>query len=216
MSLGTISVLSDNAAVGPVKFTRIAVVGDNAYPTGGTPNFQNLLENQVGDSRTIIAIESLDFPSNGQVSPSSVALEYSPPGSPILVQVNAAGLFTDYALKDPRTGITPATPLHGFSAGDAVLLVPSNEQKANYPDSKLPTGFSAETVYYVIASGLTTSAFKLAATSGGAAIVPTDLGAGLYEVQKADKLLVRTLATGAENAVGDLSGVTFHALVISV
>ena len=50
---------------------------------------------------------------------------------------------------------------HGLNAGDAVTLATTGA---------LPTGLTAGTTYYVISSGLTTNAFEVAATPGGAAI----------------------------------------------
>lgn len=50
---------------------------------------------------------------------------------------------------------------HGLVAGDAVRF---------YTTGALPTGLTANTTYYVIASGLTADVFKVATTAGGAAI----------------------------------------------
>ncbi len=44
----------------------------------------------------------------------------------------------------------------------------------------LPTGLSAATLYYVIAAGLTTDAFRVASTSGGSAIDITAVGSGIW------------------------------------
>jgi hypothetical protein len=52
---------------------------------------------------------------------------------------------------------------HGLSAGDTVEF----EATLGTAD---PAGITAGTIYYVIASGLTTDAFKVSATSGGATI----------------------------------------------
>lgn len=50
---------------------------------------------------------------------------------------------------------------HGAVAGDRVLFTTTGA---------LPTGLSTNTAYYVISSGLTTNAFQVSATAGGAAI----------------------------------------------
>lgn len=50
---------------------------------------------------------------------------------------------------------------HGLVAGDSVRF---------YTTGALPTGLTANTTYYVIASGLTADAFKVATTAGGSAI----------------------------------------------
>ncbi len=63
--------------------------------------------------------------------------------------------------------VTLATPAvftlnsHGFVSGDQVYFTTTGA---------LPTGLSANTIYYVIATGLTTNAFEVSATRGGAAI----------------------------------------------
>lgn len=50
---------------------------------------------------------------------------------------------------------------HGLSAGDKVIFTDA---------TAAPSGITLGTVYYVIASGLTANAFKIAATSGGSAL----------------------------------------------
>jgi hypothetical protein len=63
--------------------------------------------------------------------------------------------------------VTIATPgvfaftNHGLVAGDSVFLETTGA---------LPTGLTADTTYYVIATGLTANNFELSATPGGAAI----------------------------------------------
>jgi len=44
--------------------------------------------------------------------------------------------------------------------------------------SVLPAGLSADTTYYVVVDGLTTSVFQVSATKGGDPIVTTDAGTG--------------------------------------
>lgn len=59
---------------------------------------------------------------------------------------------------------------HGLAAGQPVVF--SNEGGA------LPTGLTADTVYYVVAAGLTANTFSVAATPGGTAIDTTAAGTG--------------------------------------
>lgn len=59
---------------------------------------------------------------------------------------------------------------HGLLAGQPVIF--SNDGGA------LPTGLTAGTVYYVIASGLTANSFSVAATPDGAGIETTGAGTG--------------------------------------
>jgi hypothetical protein len=64
------------------------------------------------------------------------------------------------------TGLITLPQPHGLNIGDAVQV----------SASALPTGLSAATDYFLIASGFTPTAFKLSATRGGAAIVPSSSG----------------------------------------
>lgn len=50
---------------------------------------------------------------------------------------------------------------HGLSANDTVIFE---------TDGTIPTGLTADTQYYVISSGLTTTVFKVSATLGGSAV----------------------------------------------
>ncbi len=70
--------------------------------------------------------------------------------------------------------VTAATDLinktaHGLSAGDAVLFETAGT---------IPAGITADTIYYVIASGLTVDVFKVSTTYGGSTIDITDTGTG--------------------------------------
>lgn len=60
---------------------------------------------------------------------------------------------------------------HGLEAGQPIVF--TNEGGA------LPTGLTAGTVYYVIASGLTTDAFSVSTTKGGTAVETTAAGSGV-------------------------------------
>lgn len=69
-------------------------------------------------------------------------------------------LFTSYA--------------HGFTTDDRVFLSVVN-------DEAIPTGISLTTLYFVLASGLTTDAFKISTTSGGSALDVTASGECLVQ-----------------------------------
>jgi hypothetical protein len=62
---------------------------------------------------------------------------------------------------------------HGLSAGDQVTF------KAT--QGSLPTGLAANTVYYVLAAGLTADAFQVSATAGGSAVNMTGTATGTYQ-----------------------------------
>lgn len=73
--------------------------------------------------------------------------------------------------------ITNATPAvvtwttHGRAADDQVVFTTTGA---------LPTGLTAGTTYYVIASGLSTNSFQVSATQGGAAINTSSAGSGTH------------------------------------
>lgn len=55
---------------------------------------------------------------------------------------------------------------HGLTAGTKVVLTTNDDDPA-----QVPCSLSLNTVYYVIATGLTTDAFRLSTTSGGSSII---------------------------------------------
>ena len=73
--------------------------------------------------------------------------------------------------------VTSATPAvvtsaaHGNVAGNVIRFS---------TDGTLPTGISANTNYYVIATGLTTDAFQFSATVGGTAVNTSSTGSGTH------------------------------------
>lgn len=77
------------------------------------------------------------------------------------VETAEAVTFTD-------TGDLVGLTAHGFSAGDLVV----------FPTIVTTTGITAYTPYYVIASGLTADAFKVATSAGGSAVTLTTDGTG--------------------------------------
>lgn len=62
---------------------------------------------------------------------------------------------------------------HGLQAGDKVIFSTTGA---------LPTGLTAGTTYYVISSGLTTNAFQVSATEGGAAINTSGSQSGVHSL----------------------------------
>jgi hypothetical protein len=82
---------------------------------------------------------------------------------------------------------------HGLTTNDAVEFETAE-------GTVLPTGLTAGTVYYVIATGLTTDAFEVSATVGGAAVNITANGNGIVR-----KLLGKVVNSGDtfQVAIGD-------------
>lgn len=116
---------------------------------------------------------------------------------------NAAGNLRGVALLDddpPIFGTADTADLittqsvHGLVADQRVFVLAA-------PGAVIPTGLAEGTAYFVLASGLTTTAFKLSTTSGGAAVDITAGGASLFIPYKA--LTVATNAT-PEFAIGTL------------
>ena len=73
-------------------------------------------------------------------------------------------------------------PSHGLTAGSYIVLTttyPTNlYTSGTLPSNLTGSTFSAQTVYYVIATGLTANAFEISATPGGAAITPNASSTG--------------------------------------
>lgn len=64
---------------------------------------------------------------------------------------------------------------HGMVAGDPVYLTTSGS---------LPTGLSVDTIYFVIAAGLTTNAFEVSLTKGGSAINTSVSQSGTHTLRR--------------------------------
>lgn len=97
-------------------------------------------------------------------------MEYSgfPANTAVIAEVTAA-----------TTDLITAASAHGLIAGDRVRFTTT---------TTLPAGLSLATNYFVIASGLTTTAFKVSATSGGSAVDITDTGTGTHSVSRYENL----------------------------
>lgn len=105
----------------------------------------------------------------------------------------SAAVPKPFACADDTTDVL-ACEDHGFSNGDSVVV-----WSVPVAGSSLPTGISEGTVYYV--RDATTDTFKLAATSGGAAIDLTDEGHG--QVQ-------RIVVEGTFGAAGTFAVTAHH------
>ncbi len=67
MALGAITIIEQASAQGPVFYDRVSIVGDGAYPAGGSPGFEALFQAAVAGAgeaplsgRTIVALQQ-DF-----------------------------------------------------------------------------------------------------------------------------------------------------------
>jgi hypothetical protein len=207
MSLGAIVIILDKAAVGPVKYTRFSVVGDGAYPAGGSVGLSYALATAGGDARELF--DARKAGPNGNLD-----FEYTPMGAPVAGSLNAtSGLFTTAPIPQGAQAPLPA-PAHGLVSGQAIFFEMLLTANTGSP-KQLPAGLTFKTPYYVLAAGLTTTAFAFSATPGGSVLVPTSAGVGILNVHAADKLLVRVPSTGVESAVADQSGSTYTLIGLS-
>jgi hypothetical protein len=81
------------------------------------------------------------------------------------------GPYKPFVAADAATDLI-TEPGHGLVAGDRVVF-------EAIEGVALPTGITQGTRYFVIATGLTTDAYKVSATSGGSSIDITAVGGGL-------------------------------------
>lgn len=93
-----------------------------------------------------------------------------------------------------NTDDTIDSPSHGLAEDDQVVVYPADGES-------LPTGLTEGTVYYVIASGLTTDAFKVSTSEGGSAVDIT--AAGTLTIRKLSGLAISNNIT-PEFAAGAL------------
>jgi len=98
----------------------------------------------------------------------------------ILQNATWSGTFRATENRKTLTSISIATGTptflcncHGFSAGDKVVFTGG---------TTVPCGLTINAVYYVIATGLTTDAFQVSATSGGASITVSGDALGTFYV----------------------------------
>lgn len=97
---------------------------------------------------------------------------------------------------------TFTAPCHGLVAGDLVVIAPATSS------SVLPCGLAADTVYYVIATGLTTDAFKVSTTLGGASVTLQGTATGTFTVSKPVDITSYTVDS-------DIKGITDGAAIAS-
>jgi len=86
------------------------------------------------------------------------------------LDAGALGRPTTVTITNASPGVVTWTA-HGFVAGQTVAFSTTGA---------LPTGLTAGTTYYVIASGLATDTFQVSATLGGSAINTSSAGSGTH------------------------------------
>ena len=101
---------------------------------------------------------------------------------------------------------------HGLSAGDKVVVVPQGQSSASLPAAAptvppVPCGLELNTVYFVSATGLTSNAFTVSATSGGSPITVAD--APLTGMVIAEPVDLTGYTADADLKDGDFQPATF-------
>ena len=126
-------------------------------------------------------------------------------------EIQVGGRFqVDFKEDNVGIGLTNASPcvctwpvagtscLHGLSAGNRVTFSSSGT---------LPTGITAGTSYYVLATGLTSSTFQFSTTPGGAAINTSSAGSGTFTgsfaIDPVDSMVLMDLYWPGTSAIND-------------
>lgn len=97
---------------------------------------------------------------------------------------------------------------HGLVAGDRIVITPVSE---NY---SLPCDIALNTVYYVIASGLTANDFKVSATVGGASISASGAVSGSFYFAKPLDISGYTIDSDIRRAVVQAQVATFTIVIL--
>lgn len=189
--VGTAGAISASAGT----FAVTAGIGKTATQLYFAPRFnQQITQSQMdalaGDTGTPSGTNKFITQQSPFLTPSGAILQYAGLTAPtgwILCDgsaVSRATYATLFGLLNPTVGtptITLASPgvfslnSHGLKEGDTVYLTTTGA---------LPTGLAINTLYYVIAAGLTTNAFELSATRGGAAINTSVSQSGVHTLRR--------------------------------
>lgn len=91
-----------------------------------------------------------------------------------------------------------------FTTSSAHGLVENDQITFTVSDGSLPTGLATNTTYYVIASGLTSTVFKVSSTEGGSSIDMTGSATGTYQFVRQGQTTIDVVSLTA-NRIGTLS-----------
>lgn len=91
-----------------------------------------------------------------------------------------------------------------FTTSSAHGLVENDQVTFTVTNGAFPTGLAASTTYYVIASGLTSTVFKVSATEGGSSIDMTGSATGTYQFTRQGATTVDVVSL-TSNRIGTLS-----------
>lgn len=101
---------------------------------------------------------------------------------------------------------TFTAPCHGLVAGDKVVFTGG---------TVLPCGLVLNVVYFVISTGLTSSSFKISATSGGSSLVVSGSATGTFYVAKPLDISGYTIDADIKDIVTLTQVATFTVTVVT-
>jgi len=160
--------------IGQGGYARIAVTNNTTnFPAVTTPTGNNPVVSSLAVSFSF-PIATANWSSGANIV--GYGLYSAATGGTFL---GSAYALTQIVIGDvsTTTGLITFSSVHNRSAGDAVGFFESNGTNAS-----LPTGFNPynTTQYYVLSTNLTTTAYEVSLTQGGAAVVPTTTGVGAF------------------------------------
>lgn len=131
----------------------------------------------------------------------------------ILQNATWSGSFRATQARQQLSGITIATSTptfscncHGLTSGDKVVFTGGDS---------VPCGLALNTVYYVIAAGLTTSAFQVSATLAGSSISVSGTATGTFYVAKPLDLTGYTVDADIKGLIDNTQIATFTSTLTS-
>jgi hypothetical protein len=157
--------------------TAYSATGTNEL-TGGSPAYARKAATWAtasGRSKATSAALAFDVPAGSTVRWCGFWDAFSA-GNFLGMVPNGGGVTQPFAVNAADvTSNTLDAPSHGLAAGAGVVVWAANAAEP------LPSPLAEGTVYWVIATGLTTDALQLSATSGGSAIDLTTVGSGFIQ-----------------------------------
>lgn len=154
--VGALTALTPTEVAGG-SYARQAVTWQSAgTPAAGQAGNNGSITIPIPASTTVVALGLYDAVSAGN---NLAILPYGSSNQVVTGVASVDAIATDLIQSNG----------HGLTTDDRVFVSTVNGEA-------LPTGLGATTLYFVLASGLTTDAFKLSTTSGGSAVDITALG----------------------------------------
>ncbi len=110
---------------------------------------------------------------------------------------------------------------HNLEDGDKVVFTTASVESSGFislapsPETKVPCGLELNSIYYVIASGLTNDNFYVAESSGGTAIQAEDDAIGTFYVAKPVNLSGYTVDADVTGILDNAEVATFACTIIN-